>query len=133
MLNNSTPFLLPLLFSNTGSASAGITQQARCKKPISCSKHPVGCRVLAETSKECNLSPVRGSCHFLKGCLLFHLLIMQQVLEVAAFQVYLLLNTCKSGCFQLRSLLSCSGLWALDYHWGGCNRQMCFLLLGFSA
>lgn len=36
---------------------------------------------------------------------------MQQVLEVAAFQVYLLLNTCKLGCFQLRSLLSCSGLW----------------------
>lgn len=47
MPNNSTPFLLPLLFSSTGSASAGIMQQVRCTKPISSSKHPVGCRVLA--------------------------------------------------------------------------------------
>lgn len=46
------------------------------------------------------MSPVWGSCHFLKRCL-----------EVAAFQVYFLLNTCKLGCFQLRSMLSCSGLW----------------------
>lgn len=111
MLNNSTLLLLPLFLSNTVSASAGITQQVWCKKPISCSKHPVGCQVLAvrlATSATCHLCRIVT---FPEGVFVVPSLIMQQVLEVAAFQVYLLLNMCKLGCFQLHSLLSCSALW----------------------
>lgn len=33
------------------------------------------------------------------------------VTKVTAFQVHLLLNTCKSGCVQMCRLLFCSGLW----------------------
>lgn len=54
-------------------------------------------------SSECSLSHIQDSCYFLKRSLIFHLLIMQQSLEVAAFQ-YLLSNMCRSGAFQLPSL-----------------------------
>lgn len=55
------------------------------------------------TSSECNLSHIQDSCYFPRRCLIFHLLLMQQSLEIAAFQ-YLLSNTCRSEDFQLPSL-----------------------------
>lgn len=54
------------------------------------------------TSSECNLSHIQDSCCFPR-CLIFHLLLIQQSLEIAAFR-YLLSNACRSGDFQLPSL-----------------------------